>query len=64
MIGAAVLLLFGATKLPKLGQGLGEGFRNFKKGITGELTESDETSDASQAMSKGAAVKTPPTTTS
>ncbi len=39
IIGAAVLLFFGASKLPKLGKGLGEGIRNFKKGIKGELDE-------------------------
>jgi sec-independent protein translocase protein TatA len=41
IIGAAILLFFGATKLPKLGKGLGEGIRNFKKGIKGELEEND-----------------------
>lgn len=30
-----VLIIFGASKLPKLGQGLGEGIRNFKKGLKG-----------------------------
>lgn len=28
-----VLVIFGASKLPKLGRGLGEGIRNFKKGL-------------------------------
>lgn len=28
-----LLLLFGASKLPQIGRGLGEGIRNFKKGI-------------------------------
>jgi sec-independent protein translocase protein TatA len=28
-----VVIIFGASKLPKLGQGLGEGIRNFKKGL-------------------------------
>lgn len=28
-----VLVLFGATRLPQLGRGLGEGIRNFKKGL-------------------------------
>ena len=28
-----VILLFGATRLPQIGKGLGEGIRNFKKGI-------------------------------
>ena len=37
VIGLAIMLLFGASKLPKLGRGLGEGIRNFKKGIKGEL---------------------------
>ena len=37
-----ILLLFGATKLPKLGKGLGEGIRNFKSGLTGEENEKDE----------------------
>ena len=45
IIIAIILLLFGATKLPKLGKGLGEGIRNFKSGITGEENEKDETAD-------------------
>lgn len=28
-----VLLLFGTTKLPALGKGLGDAFRNFKSGL-------------------------------
>lgn len=28
-----VVLLFGATRLPQLGKGLGEGIRNFRKGL-------------------------------
>ena len=43
IIIAIILLLFGATKLPKLGKGLGEGIRNFKSGITGEEDEKEET---------------------
>lgn len=30
-----VIVLFGATKIPQLGRGLGEGIRNFKKGLNG-----------------------------
>ena len=37
LIGLAIVLFFGAAKLPKLGKGLGEGIRNFKKGIKGEV---------------------------
>ncbi len=28
-----IILLFGATRLPQIGKGLGEGTRNFKKGL-------------------------------
>jgi sec-independent protein translocase protein TatA len=28
-----IMVLFGATRLPQMGRGLGEGIRNFKKGI-------------------------------
>jgi len=35
-----VLVLFGASKLPQLGKGLGQGIRNFKSG----LNEDDDNS--------------------
>lgn len=31
-----VVILFGATRIPQLGKGLGEGIRNFRKGLRGE----------------------------
>ena len=31
-----IVLIFGASKLPQLGKGLGEGIRNFKKGLKGD----------------------------
>ena len=33
IIALIVLLLFGATRLSEIGKGLGEGIRNFKKGL-------------------------------
>jgi sec-independent protein translocase protein TatA len=36
-----VLIIFGASKLPQLGKGLGEGIRNFKKGMQGDKPERD-----------------------
>ena len=33
VISCVVVLLFGTSKLPKLGQALGESIKNFKKGI-------------------------------
>jgi sec-independent protein translocase protein TatA len=31
-----VLVIFGANKIPALGKGMGEGIRNFKKGLKGD----------------------------
>ena len=31
-----IVLLFGASRLPELGKGLGEGIKNFKKAIKSE----------------------------
>jgi sec-independent protein translocase protein TatA len=33
IILAIVIILFGAGKLPQIGSGIGQGIRNFKKGI-------------------------------
>lgn len=34
-----VVLIFGTSRIPELGRGLGEGIRNFKKGMKGEEEE-------------------------
>ena len=36
LILGIVVLIFGASKLPLLGKGFGEGIRNFKKGMKSE----------------------------
>lgn len=36
IIFGIILVLFGSTKLPTLGKGLGEGIRNFRKGLKGD----------------------------
>lgn len=36
LILAIVVILFGASRLPALGQGLGQGIRGFKKAFGGE----------------------------
>ena len=33
LIGIIVVVLFGATRLPQLGSGIGQAIRNFKKGV-------------------------------
>jgi sec-independent protein translocase protein TatA len=36
VILAIIVVIFGASRLPQLGRGLGEGIRNFKKGVKDE----------------------------
>jgi sec-independent protein translocase protein TatA len=31
-----ILVIFGSSKIPQLGRGLGEGIRNFKRGLKNE----------------------------
>jgi sec-independent protein translocase protein TatA len=42
LIGIIVVVLFGAARLPKIGSGIGQAIRNFKKGIS-EPNEIDVT---------------------
>ena len=37
-----VLIMFGASKLPQLGKGLGEGMRNFKDSVKGDPPPPDK----------------------
>jgi sec-independent protein translocase protein TatA len=37
-----VVLLFGAGRLSEIGKGLGEGIKNFKKGISGDDDDKEE----------------------
>ncbi|GMU58492.1 MAG: twin-arginine translocase TatA/TatE family subunit [Myxococcales bacterium] len=39
LIVFALLLLFGASRLPQLGSSLGSAIRNFKKGFSGDPAE-------------------------
>ena len=36
-----VVLIFGTSRIPELGRGLGEGIRNFKKAVGGGKDDSD-----------------------
>ena len=44
MILVIVTVVFGATKLPALGDGLGKAIKNFKRSIDSPPDEKDETS--------------------
>jgi len=45
LILLVILVLFGASKLPELGRGLGEGIRNFKKALSGDTEEGKKSED-------------------
>ncbi len=59
IIAVVILVLFGANRLGDMGKGLGEGIRNFKKGIADDPNDpkskknaedsSDKTSDDDKA---------------
>ncbi|NBD10903.1 MULTISPECIES: twin-arginine translocase TatA/TatE family subunit [Corallococcus] len=64
LIFAALLLLFGGSRLPQLGSSLGSALRNFKRGFSGD--EKDEASDkkqgtlsATSGVDKDVAAKSP-----
>jgi sec-independent protein translocase protein TatA len=39
LILVIVVLIFGTSRIPELGRGLGEGIRNFRKGMKGDEEE-------------------------
>ena len=45
IIAGVVVLMFGTTKLPKLGGAIGESIKNFKKGIKDEEKEAPRLTD-------------------
>jgi len=47
-----VIIIFGASKLPQLGKGLGEGIRNFKSGLKSDNDSNDQEDAASNTDSK------------
>jgi sec-independent protein translocase protein TatA len=57
LILAIVVVLFGATKLPQLGQGLGEGLRSFKKAFRDDKDEPDALPEKPSATEPGAQAK-------
>ena len=46
LIIAVILLLFGGKKIPELMKGIGEGAREFKKGLAGEDEEQKKKDEA------------------
>jgi sec-independent protein translocase protein TatA len=46
IVALVIILLFGASRLSSIGKGLGEGVRNFKKGVKDVLPEEGEEAKA------------------
>ena len=42
LIVVVVLIIFGPKRLPELGKGIGQFFKNFKKSVSGEPEEKNE----------------------
>jgi sec-independent protein translocase protein TatA len=42
VILSIVVVLFGASRIPQIGRGIGEGIRNFKKGLKGDDNEPEQ----------------------
>ncbi len=55
IIGGALVLIFGASRLPKLGKAIGEGIREMKAGIKDSNKPKDPPADAPE--SKGDSVQ-------
>jgi len=50
LILVIVLIIFGAGKLPQIGEALGQGIRNFKKGATGQEDLEVTSNDAATSL--------------
>ena len=50
-----VLLVFGAARLPQIGESLGKAMRNFRKGLSGNEDEKKEQISASKTDAPGTA---------
>ncbi len=47
-----VLIIFGANRLPQLGEGLGKAIKGFKKGLSGEDNNSTANKDSGKPAGK------------
>ncbi len=52
IILAIVLVLFGAKKIPELAKGLGTGIKDFKKAVSEEEKEQEDTADTKKVSSE------------
>ena len=53
LIVLVILLLFGATRLPKLGRSMGQSIKGFKQGLNDEVADVDDDEAPAKQISKG-----------
>jgi sec-independent protein translocase protein TatA len=63
LILVVLLVLFGGSKLPQLGAGLGQGLRSFKKAFSDATGDDEPEPPAPPPRSENGAGKNPPSTT-
>lgn len=49
-----IVVLFGASRLPQIGRGLGEGIRNFRRGVKDANQSHDQLEEGSEAKDRAA----------
>lgn len=54
IIAGVIVLLFGASKLPKLGGAVGESIKNFKKGVKDDTPKLEEDEPKAENKDDGA----------
>ena len=52
LIVAVVLIIFGPKRLPELGRGIGQFFKNFKSSVTGDKDQNASDSSSNQSDKK------------
>ncbi len=52
LIAVVVIVLFGATRLPQLGDAIGKGIRNFKRGMREVRDEEQQDREKQKALAK------------
>jgi sec-independent protein translocase protein TatA len=50
IVAVLLLVLFGAKRLPELGKGLGEGWKGFKEGLSGQPDGAAKTGDTAHTV--------------
>lgn len=53
LLALLVILLFGASRLPEIGRGLGVGIRRFRKGLKDESGDDEDDADTHADSSSG-----------